>query len=96
MAARVTSRRTCTSSALGFSPIHRPLFQAPGYRAVCARTVGAAGMTYGLANGGRARSAAITGTDPTSAQDNHRAGCVRDDVLAHRAQQHACEAPVAA
>jgi hypothetical protein len=36
MAARVANRPTCTSSALGFSPIHRPLFQAPGYRAVCA------------------------------------------------------------
>jgi hypothetical protein len=31
-----------------------------------------------------------------SAQDDHRAGRVRDDVVAHRAQEHACEAPAAA
>lgn len=31
-----------------------------------------------------------------SAQDDHRAGRVCDDVLAHRAKQHACEAPVSA
>jgi hypothetical protein len=31
-----------------------------------------------------------------SAQDDHRAGRVRDDVLTHRAKQHAGEAPVSA
>jgi hypothetical protein len=31
-----------------------------------------------------------------SAQDNHRTGRVRDDVLAHRAQQHSGETPAAA
>jgi hypothetical protein len=31
-----------------------------------------------------------------SAQDHHRAGSVRDDVLAHRAQQHSGEPPAAA
>ena len=31
-----------------------------------------------------------------SAQNDHRAGRVRDDVLAHRAKQHAREAPVSA
>ena len=31
-----------------------------------------------------------------SAQDDHRAGRVRHDVVAHRAKQHAYEAPVAA
>src|SRR5215207_7516029 len=35
-------------------------------------------------------------TDSESAQDNHWAGRVRDDVLTHRAQQHAREAPAAA
>jgi hypothetical protein len=36
------------------------------------------------------------GAQAGSAQDDHRAGRVRDDVLAHRAKQHACEAPMAA